>query len=93
MAVETTEYLAMLRRMLGAAGRRVAEADELELRDLIALREHLEQAIQTAVDGQRGMGRPWSYIATATGTTRQAAQQRWGTPAEHRRSPEEDQVA
>lgn len=91
MTVETTEYLAMLRRMIAAAGRRTREGDEIELRQLIDLTDHLTRAIHEAVTGQRALGRSWAYIATATatGTTRQAAQQRWGTPAEPRRSPEE----
>lgn len=89
MTVETTEYLAMLRRMIAAAGRRTSEGDEIELRQLIDLTDHLSKAIHEAVTGQRALGRSWAYIATATGTTRQAAQQRWGTPTEPRRSPEE----
>lgn len=81
MPVETPEFIAMLRRMIRAAGRRAAEGDEIELRDLIALQADLTQAITTAVHGQRDHGRSWTYIATATGTTRQGAQQRWSKPA------------
>lgn len=77
MAVETTEYLAMLRRMLRAAGRRVGHADEVELRELIELQQSLDQAIADAVAGQMSYGRSWTYISQATGTTRQAARQRW----------------
>lgn len=78
MAVETTEYLGMLRRMIRAAGRRVADADEIELRDLLALQDELDGAILTAIRGMRARGQSWAYIAQATGTTRQAAQMRWG---------------
>lgn len=81
MAVETMDYLAMLRRLIAAAGRRVANADEPELRALIQCQADLDAAITSAVDGMRSRGRSWSYIAQATGTTRQAAQQRWGRAA------------
>lgn len=81
MPVETPEFIAMLRRMIRAAGRRAAEGDEIELRDLISLRADLTAAITTAVHGQRDHGRSWTYIASATGTTRQGAQQRWSKPA------------
>ena len=45
---------------------------------LIELRHDLDAAIRVAVEGQRARGMSWAYIASATGTTRQAAQQRWG---------------
>lgn len=78
MAVETIEYLAAARRFIRAAGRRVADADEVELGELIGLHAVLDEAIDTAVAGMRGRGLSWAYIARATGTTRQAAFQRWG---------------
>ncbi|MEB0001617.1 hypothetical protein QN357_01530 [Cryobacterium sp. RTC2.1] len=79
MAVETTEYLAMLGRMIRAGGRRVADADEFELAALLRLRVELDSAIQTAVLGQRSsLGRSWAWVGDALGITRQAAQQRYG---------------
>lgn len=75
---ETADYLSMVRRMIRGAGRRVAAADEVDLRDLLTLQAAVDEAIQAAVDGQRDMGRSWEYIAQATGKSRQAAQQRWG---------------
>jgi hypothetical protein len=75
---ETGEFLDMLRRMVRAAGRRVAEADEVELGQLIAIRSDLDAAIDTAVQGMRARGLSWAYIASATGTTKQAAFKRWG---------------
>lgn len=78
---ETGEYLLMLRRMITAAGRRVADADEVELGALLGLRSDLDNAIAEAVKGQRNRGVSWAYIASASGTTRQAAQQRWGKAA------------
>lgn len=89
MTVETTDYLNMLRRMIAAAGRRTAQGDEIELHQLLTLHTELDHAIHTAITGQRQLGRSWAYIATATGTTRQAAHQRWATPPQPRRSPEE----
>lgn len=78
MAVETMEYLKMLRRLIAAAGRRCADADEPELRALIQCQRDLDAAVTAAVAGMRARGRSWAYIAEAFGTTRQAAQQRWG---------------
>lgn len=77
MAVETMEYLGAARRFIRAAGRRVAEADEMELAKLLALQEDLDAAIQEAVDGIQSRT-SWAYVAKATGKTRSAAQQRWG---------------
>lgn len=74
---ETSEYLAAARRFIRGAGRRVADADEPELRELLELERVLQEAIQVAVDGQLTRG-SWATIALATGKTRQAAAQRWG---------------
>lgn len=74
---ETPEYLAMLRRMIKAGGTRVAQADEIELADLVSLRGALDEAITEAVMGQKGRV-SWAGIGQATGTTRQAAWQKWG---------------
>lgn len=77
-AVETPAYIEMLGRMIRAGGRRVADADEVELRSLVTLREEVEAAISLAVAGQRRRGMSWAYIGQAVGTTRQAAQMRYG---------------
>lgn len=76
-SVEALEFIGAIRRFLRAAGVRVAASDEYELRALIALRVDLDEAIAVAVEGQRSVGRSWAYIATATGTTRQAAHAKW----------------
>lgn len=79
MAVETMDYLSAAKRFIRAAGRRVADADEIELAELLKLEAVLQEAIQEAVDGQRSKwNRSWADIAAATGKTRQAAFQRWG---------------
>lgn len=79
---ETTEYAAMMRRLIAAHGRRVADADVEDLAELIALHDDLDEAIAYAVrESRRRSSRSWADIARATGATRQAAQARWGDPA------------
>lgn len=76
--IETMEYLGAARRFIRAAGRRVGECDEPELAELLDLRQALEIAIADAIAGQRSYGKSWAHIARATGTSREAAWQRWG---------------
>jgi hypothetical protein len=77
--VETPEYAAMVRRMLLAHGRRVADADPEDLAEMVALREVLEAAIGDAVRGQRARhGRSWADLARCLGVTRQAVYLRYG---------------
>lgn len=72
-------YMAMLTRLIRRAGVRVADTgDEVELRDLLTLRDTYDQAVQTAVDGMKARGHSWAYIAQATGTSREAAYKKWG---------------
>lgn len=78
---ETGDFLAMVRRMIRAGGKRVAEGDEIELADLLTLEDDLQQAIATAVQGQRAMGKSWSDIAVGAGITKQSAHGRWGVTA------------
>lgn len=78
MAVETGQFLAMLRRMLRAAAKRVGEGDEPELAQLADLRAELDMAIGHAITAQRANGRSWADIGFALGISRQAAQQRYG---------------
>ena len=76
--VETSEFLKMLSRLIRAAGRRVADADEHELAQLVGLRDQLEQAIIFSIHGQLNSGRSWSHIGQALGISRQGAFQRYG---------------
>jgi len=78
---ETSDYAAMVRRVIRAHGRRVADADDVDLTELANMQVTLDAAIQTAVDGMRARGESWAYIARAFGTTRQAAQMRYGKAA------------
>lgn len=76
---ETPEYGKMVARMIRAYGKRVADADEIDLGQMLTMRDELDAAIVAAVHGQRTKwGRSWGYIAEGAGLTRQAAQQRWG---------------
>ncbi|MDL9978859.1 hypothetical protein [Microbacterium candidum] len=75
---ETMDYLAAARRFIRAAGVRVADSDEWELAELVALRAELEAAIVRGVSGQRSRGRSWAYVGAALGITRQSAQERYG---------------
>lgn len=72
------EFLGAARRFMRAAGRRVGECDEPELAALLELRSEFDAAIADAVAGQKAHGKSWAAIALATGTTREAAFQRWG---------------
>ncbi|MGD9950748.1 MAG: hypothetical protein AB7U29_20090 [Desulfobulbus sp.] len=76
--VETAEWLKRLSRMLRAAGRRVGDADEHELAQLVRLRSEFDKAIKTAVEGQRSSGRSWAHIGKALGLSRQGAFKRYG---------------
>lgn len=78
--VETASWLPFARRVIRAAGKRVADADEFELAELVALRDELEAAIAVAVTGQQART-SWQRIGDALGITRQAAQQRYGKRA------------
>lgn len=76
---ETTDYAAMMRRMIKAHGRRVADADVEDLAELIELQDLLADVVKEAVTAQREvLGRSWADIAQATGTSRQAAQKKFG---------------
>ncbi len=71
------EYLGFASRAIVAAGKRVADADEFELAELVALRDVLEDAIRVGIYGQRARGRSWAHIGDALGITRQSAQERY----------------
>lgn len=71
-------FIAAARRFIAAAGRRAANGDEIELAELLKLEDDVRAAVQVAVDGIRERGNSWAYIAKATGTSREAAYQKWG---------------
>jgi hypothetical protein len=77
--VDTKDFGAMVTRMIRAYGRRVANADAEDLADLVAMRAVLDEAITTAVTHLRDHHDfSWAAIGEAVGTTRQAAQERYG---------------
>jgi hypothetical protein len=78
-AVENTDYAAFATRVIRGHARRIADGDIDGLADLLSLSRELDAATQQAVDGLRGFGYSWADIAARLGTTRQAAQQRWGS--------------
>lgn len=80
MAVETMEFIAATGRMIRAAGRRVAVADEYELAALNELRNTIDEALRTAVEGQRASGRSWADVGSALGMRKQSAQERFTKP-------------
>jgi hypothetical protein len=75
--VENAEFTAFGRRILRAAGRRIAAGDVDALPALAALSAELDAAITHAVTGLRSAGYSWAEIASRLGVTRQAAHQRW----------------
>jgi len=77
--VENSEFAAFGRRIIRAAGRRIASGDVDALPDLAALSADLDAAITDAVSGLRAVGYSWGEIASRLGVTRQAAHQRWAT--------------
>ncbi|MGD9947542.1 MAG: hypothetical protein AB7U29_03570 [Desulfobulbus sp.] len=81
--VETNEWLGMLSRMIRAAGKRVADADEHELARLVGMRDELEIAIRVAIDGQRQIGRSWDHVGRALGISRQGAFKRYSQSTGH----------
>ena len=77
---DAREYLGFLQRVLRAYGGRVVEGDVDDLAQLITLRSEVDRLIGETVVALRRQpyGLTWTQIAAATGTTRQAAQQRYG---------------
>lgn len=77
--VETPEYAAFCRRIIRAYARRVADADDVDLAEMVAVRDAMDAAIIAAVHGMRDQqGASWAEIGRALGVTRQAAQARFG---------------
>jgi len=79
--VENDEYATFLRRVIRAYSRRVAAGDIEALAELTAIADEIGTAIQDAITGLRATGYSWADIALRLNVTRQAAQQRWGSPA------------
>lgn len=78
---ETSEFAAFARRIVKAYARRVGDGDVEALPELLALSAEVDAAIVKSVAGLREAGYSWGEIAARLGTTRQAAQQRFGRAA------------
>ena len=80
-SVENDEYAGFVRRVIRAYSRRVAAGDIEAIADMTALAYEIGAATQEAITSLRGHGYSWADIADRLHITRQAAQQRWGSPA------------
>lgn len=78
--VENDEYATFLRRVIRAYSRRIAAGDIEAVADMTAVADEIGTAIQDAITGLRRNGYSWADIALRLNVTRQAAQQRWGSP-------------
>jgi hypothetical protein len=77
--VETPEFILFARRVIAAAGRRVADGELEALAELEALRGDVDQALNAAVAGLRAEPNAyaWQAIGDELRITRQAAMQRF----------------
>lgn len=74
--IETPEYAAMLKRMIRAYAVRVADADYVDLADMLEVKAELDEAIRAAVREQASRT-SWATVAQGLGVTREAAFQRY----------------
>jgi DNA-directed RNA polymerase specialized sigma24 family protein len=79
--VENNEFTDFARRIMRAMARRAAGDVDL-LPGLLAVQHEIDQLMRQAVSACRAEGYSWSEIAQRLGTTKQAAQQRYGQPAD-----------
>lgn len=77
---EAPELAAAARRMMRALAVRATEGDTEAIEQLAQLQADLQAALGAAVAGSRSrVGYSWADVAQLVGTTRQAAQQRFGS--------------
>lgn len=76
--VETDQFDTFVRRVLRAYARRVADGDIEALRSLSQLSSEVDAVTRQAVAGLKRFPYSWSEIADRLGTSRQAAQMRYG---------------
>jgi hypothetical protein len=76
------EFDAFTRRILRAYARRVASGDVEALRSMVSLSTEVDAVISLAVLGLRQIPYSWSEIGDRLGTSRQAAQMRFGDRTE-----------
>lgn len=75
-ATETPDFAAVVARMIRAHGRRVADADPIDLRALLDLRDVLDAAIDEAGAAQR-QRYSLAELADGLGVSRQYVSKRW----------------
>lgn len=68
-------------RFLRALAKRAANGEAEAIEWLVALQDELDNATRDAVQGYRALGFSWAQVGQLTGTTRQAAQMRFGDKA------------
>jgi hypothetical protein len=83
VSVETPDYAAMLRRMVRAYGRRVAQESPEDLAEMLSVVDELERALRAAVAGQREAGFSWAEIGRGLGVTKQTAFARFSPNLSH----------
>lgn len=70
------EVAGAARRMIRALGRRVGDADPIDLQLVLALRQEVDRAFLAALQGQVAAGFSHAEIAEGLGTSRQAVTKR-----------------
>jgi hypothetical protein len=73
---ENHDYAKMLVRLIRAYGKRAADGDELDLADLVTIRQALDEAELRIVEGQRARF-SWRTIATGLGIDVATAHRRY----------------
>ena len=76
--VEDREYFEMLKRMIRAGARRVAEADEIELEMFNEVKMFFDECFSWSITQQVKNGKSWTDIGDSLGITRQAAHKKYG---------------
>lgn len=75
-AVETPAFASFARRIVRAYGRRLADADEVDLAEAFELRRLLDEQIEAAIPVLRKRY-SWRVIGQAAGMSAQGAHERW----------------
>lgn len=80
--METPEYADMMVRLVRRYGARVGAGDPVDLTRLLEVKAMFDDAVRTAVRGQREAGFTWGEIGEALGTSKQAALMRFRSSSE-----------
>ena len=77
--IENEDYLAMCRRLLCAAGRRVSDSDPDTLAVFVRLRDTLDHEICLAASSLNEQGYSWADIGKSLSISRAAAHKRFSS--------------